>query len=228
VTAYLDPALLIGAGVLLVAVIAVGVSTRVGLPSLLVYLALGVALGESGFGIQFENADLTRVLGICALVIIIAEGGLSTRWTTIRPVLWPAATLATFGVGVSVVAVGVVVHLLLHLPWQLALLYGAVLSSTDAAAVFSTLRRMPLKPRPAAMLEVESGVNDAPAVLFVLALSTVLTEAGGRAPSWWQELLLIAYELVVRCGDRPGGRRRRRGRSAPAPCSRRPASTRSR
>jgi cell volume regulation protein A len=197
VTASLDPALLIGAGVLLVAVIAVRVSTRAGLPSLLFYLALGVALGESGFGIEFENAELTRVLGICALVIIIAEGGLSTRWTTIRPVLWPAGTLATFGVGVSVMAVGIVVHLLLHLPWQLAMLYGAVLSSTDAAAVFSTLRRMPLKRRPAAMLEVESGVNDAPAVLFVLALSAMLTDPTGQVPVWWHELLLIAYELVV-------------------------------
>jgi cell volume regulation protein A len=101
-------------------------------------------------------------------------------------------------VGVSVVAVGAVVHLLLHLPWQLAMLYGAVLSSTDAAAVFSTLRRMPLKPRPAAMLEVESGVNDAPAVLIVLSLSTLLTnDIGVHAPVWWLQALLIAYELVV-------------------------------
>lgn len=192
-TENLDHALLIGALVLLVAVAAVRISTRAGLPSLLIYLAIGVVLGESGLGIQFENVDLTRILGVCALAVIIAEGGLSARWPTVRPVLPAAVTLATFGVVVSVVVVGVVVHLLLGVPLQLALLYGAVLSSTDAAAVFSTLRRLLIRPRLAAMLEAESGINDAPAVLCVLALSVpTLSEL-----VWWHELLLVVYELVA-------------------------------
>jgi cell volume regulation protein A len=187
-----DLALLLGAVVLLVAVAAVRLSTRLGLPSLLVYLALGVAIGEWGLGIPFEDADLTRTLGFCALILIIAEGGLTARWTTLRPVLGVAATLATVGVVTSVVVVGVAVHVLLGLDWRLALLYGAVLSSTDAAAVFATLRRLRLPPRLVGTLEAESGMNDAPAVLFVVLLST---GAWGAHP-WWYEAAVVGYELA--------------------------------
>ncbi|GAB3811115.1 hypothetical protein GCM10027605_50610 [Micromonospora zhanjiangensis] len=191
-TAGLDTALLVGAVVLLVAVAAVRLSTRLGVPSLLVYLALGMALGEAGLGIDFHNVDLTRSLGFCALIVIIAEGGLSARWSTLRPVLGLSATLSTVGVLVSIAVVGVAVHLMLGLGWQLALLYGAVLSSTDAAAVFATLRRLRLPPRLVATLEAESGMNDAPVVLLVVLLST---PAGGHP--WWQEVLLVGYELVA-------------------------------
>ena len=191
----IDAALLIGAGVLLVSVLAVRLSVRAGLPSLLVYLFLGMALGESGLGIQFEDVNLARILGFCALVVIIAEGGLTTRWPVVKPVIGAAVTLATVGVFVCVAVVGVFAHLLLGLPWELALLYGAVLSSTDAAAVFSTLRRLRIKPRLAAMLEAESGINDAPAVLLVVALSVL---AGPwQVGVWWQQVLLIGYELVA-------------------------------
>src|SRR6185295_3058071 len=137
VSGELDVALLIGAAVLLVAVFAVRLSTRLGLPSLLVYLALGMVIGEAGFGIRFDDAELTRTLGFCALIMIIAEGGLTARWSTLRPVLGLSATLATLGVAVSIAVVGVVAHYVLNLDWRLALLYGAVLSSTDAAAVFA-------------------------------------------------------------------------------------------
>jgi potassium/hydrogen antiporter len=191
----IDTALLLGAIVLLVAVAAVRLSTRAGLPSLLVYLLLGVAIGEAGLGIQFSNVELTRVLGYCALVIIIAEGGLTTRWSAVRPVLGSATMLATFGVFVSVAVVGALVGLLLRLPWPLAFLYGAVLSSTDAAAVFSTLRRVRIRPHLSATLEAESGINDAPAVLLVIALSTVAGNA--HTGPWWDELLLIGYELIA-------------------------------
>jgi cell volume regulation protein A len=180
--------------VLLVAVGAVRISTRLGLPSLLVYLAIGVAIGESGLGIQFEDADLTRTLGFCALIVIIAEGGLTARGGQLRPVLTVSASLATVGVLVSIAVVGVVMHLTLGLDWRLALLYGAVLSSTDAAAVFATLRRLRLPPRLVATLEAESGMNDAPAVLVVLMLSS--TPIGGGHP-WWYEALVVTYELVM-------------------------------
>jgi cell volume regulation protein A len=193
VTGQLNFALLLGAGVLLVAVGAVRLSTRLGLPSLLVYLALGVAIGEVGLGIRFDNAELTRTLGICALIVIIAEGGLTARWSALRPVLGAAAVLSTLGVLVSIVVVGVVTHLLLHTAWQVALIYGAVLSSTDAAAVFSTLRRLRLRPRLVAILEAESGINDAPVVLLVALLST----GDLYARPWWQEVLLVGYELAT-------------------------------
>ncbi|MEO3819908.1 potassium/proton antiporter [Plantactinospora sp. B24E8] len=195
-TERLDAALLIGAAVLLVAVGAVRVSTRLGVPSLLVYLAIGVAIGEDGLGIRFDDAELTRALGFCALIVIIAEGGLTSRWSALRPVLGVAGLLATLGVVVSIAVVGVVVHFLLGVDWRLALLYGAVLSSTDAAAVFATLRWLRLPPRLVATLEAESGMNDAPAVLLVVLLST--STFSGHA--WWQDALLLGYELVVGVG----------------------------
>ena len=186
-------ALLLGAGVLLVAVGAVRLSTRLGLPSLLFYLALGVAIGEAGLGIRFDDATLTRTLGTCALVVIIAEGGLTARWSTLRPVLGVSVVLSTVGVAVSVAVVGVVAHYLLRVDWRLALLYGAVVSSTDAAATFSTLRRVRVWPRLAAVLEAESGINDAPVVLLVVLLST----SAGHDEVWWQQALLVGYELVA-------------------------------
>lgn len=191
-TPGLDLALLLGAAVLLVAVGAVRLSTRLGVPSLLVYLALGVAIGEAGLGIRFDDAELTRTLGFCALIVIIAEGGLTARWSTLRPVLGLAALLSTVGVVVSILVVGLAVHLLLGLDWRLALLYGAVLSSTDAAAVFATLRRLRLPPRLVATLEAESGMNDAPVVLLVVLLSRE-----GVAHPWWYEAALVSYELGV-------------------------------
>ncbi|MFI5933425.1 potassium/proton antiporter [Actinoplanes sp. NPDC051494] len=187
----LDLGLLLGAGVLLVAVGAVRLSTRVGVPSLLVYLLIGMVIGEAGLGIRFDDAELTRTLGFCALIMIIAEGGLTARWSTLRPVLGLSATLSTLGVAVSVAVVGGAVHWVLGIDWRLALLYGAVLSSTDAAAVFATLRRLRLPPRLVATLEAESGMNDAPVVLLVVLLS-VPVPAGHP---WWYELLLVGYEL---------------------------------
>ena len=181
VTGGLDVALLVGAAVLLIAVAAVRLSTRLGVPSLLVYLLIGMVIGEAGLGIRFDDAELTRTLGFCALIMIIAEGGLTARWSALRPVLALSATLSTLGVAVSIAVVGVVVHLVLGLDWRLALLYGAVLSSTDAAAVFATLRRLRLPPRLVATLEAESGMNDAPVVLLVVLLST----AGAFVHPWW-------------------------------------------
>ncbi len=191
----MDTALLVGAAVLLVAVVAVRLSAKLGLPSLVFYLLLGIALGESGLGVQFEDADLARVLGFVFLVLIIAEGGLTTRFSVVRPVLAPATLLATLGVFVSAAVVGALVHFMLGLPWETALLYGAVLSSTDAAAVFSTLRRVSIRPKLGAVLEAESGINDAPAVILVVTLSSYA--AGNHTGEWWQEVLLVLYELAA-------------------------------
>lgn len=189
----INVALLIAATVLLIAVAAVRLSSRLGLPSLLVYLVLGMALGPIGLGIEFTDAELTRTLGLCALVVIIAEGGLTARWTELKPVLAPALVLSTVGVAVSAALIAVVAHLLLDLDWRLAFLYGAVLSSTDAAAVFATLRRLRIRPRLAALLEAESGINDAPVVLLVLALSAA--DPGSGSHGWWQHGLMAVYEL---------------------------------
>jgi potassium/hydrogen antiporter len=186
----LNVAILLGAAVVLVGAVGVRLSNRLGLPSLLVYLAIGLAIGESGLGIHFDNAELTRHLGLGALILIIAEGGLASRWRAVRPAMVPATILSTVGVLVSVVIVGSLVHLLLHFGWQLSLLYGAVLSSTDAAAVFSTLRRLPLRPRLVAIVEAESGMNDAIVVLLVVMLSVP------AARFHWVEVPQAIFELV--------------------------------
>jgi cell volume regulation protein A len=192
----LNSALLVGAAVVLVAIAAVRLSLRSGLPSLLLYLGLGLALGDGGLGLQFENENLTQVLGYAALVLILAEGGLTTTWVDVRSSMGPAAALSTVGVVVSVTVVGIAAHLLLNLPWVVALLVGAVLSSTDAAAVFSVLRRVPIQPRLAGVLEAESGLNDAPVVLLVIVLAE--QARGDHPPDPWYALVAIAVlELAL-------------------------------
>jgi cell volume regulation protein A len=187
----LNLALLTGPAVLLAAVIAVRLSVGSGFPSLLIYLAFGLVIGEGGLGVRFDDAELTAVLGYAALVLILAEGGLTTRWTMIRPAVAPAAVLSTVGTCVSVA--GTAAHFLLSLDWPLALLLGAAISSTDAAAVFSVLRRVPLPPRLVGMLEAESGFNDAPVVILVIALTDVAQ--GGESHSFGYLLAEAGYEL---------------------------------
>ncbi|MGH3910019.1 MAG: potassium/proton antiporter [Pseudonocardiaceae bacterium] len=179
-----------GAAVVLLAVVAVRVSTRLGLPSLLLYLAIGLLIGEAGLGIKFDDAPLTAALGIAGLVLILAEGGLTTRWEVIRPALGPGIALATVAVAVSIAVTGWALHLLLELDWPTALLWAAVLSSTDAAAVFSVLRALKVSRRLAGTLELESGANDAAAYIAV-----VLLASGDLLQGW--SILLVGYELLV-------------------------------
>src|SRR5690606_12754537 len=150
-------------------------------------------IGESGFGIRFDDAELAQTLGWAALVLILVEGGLTTDWRNVRPAVPVALALATVGIAVSVVVVAVPAHLLPGLDWQLAVLLGAVLAPTDAAAVFSVLRRLPISSRLVGILEAESGFNDAPVVLLVVLLST--TGEHGSAP--WALAGLVVYELAV-------------------------------
>jgi cell volume regulation protein A len=178
------------AAVLLVAVLGLRFSTRLGLPSLLLYLAIGLALGESGIGIRFDNASLTQSLGIAALVLILTEGGLTTRWQTVKPALGIGLALSTVAVLVSIAVTGTALHYLLSLDWRTGLLWGAVLSSTDAAAVFSVLRGIGVSKRLSGALELESGLNDAPVFIAVVLL------AEGNALSWSTPLLVV-YELVL-------------------------------
>jgi cell volume regulation protein A len=191
----LNQDLLAGCGVLLVAILAVRGSVRVGLPSLLLYLLIGVGLGDAGLGVEFSDAALANALGFAALVVILAEGGLTTNWHEMRPVVRLGASLATVGVAISVGVMAVVAHFLFGMSWELAVLLGAVTSPTDAAAVFSVLRRVPLPHRLTSVLEAESGLNDAPTVVLVTLVSTsghhgVLGFAG-------EVVLELAVGLVV-------------------------------
>ncbi|MFF8973144.1 potassium/proton antiporter [Streptomyces sp. NPDC014995] len=190
---HLNQLLLVCSLVLLVAVAAVRISSRSGLPSLLVYLGIGVLMGQDGIGdIHFDNAELTQVIGYAALVVILAEGGLGTKWKEVRPVLPAASTLALAGVAVSVGVTAASAHYLVGLEWRQALIVGAVVSSTDAAAVFSVLRKIPLPARVTGTLEAESGFNDAPVVILVVAFS-----AAGPVEHWYLLLGEIALELAI-------------------------------
>jgi potassium/hydrogen antiporter len=189
----LDLALLIGAVALLVATAAVRISARTGLPSLLLYLGIGVLLGEDVLGLPFDNYQLAQALGYAALVIILAEGGLSTRWSTIRPTVPAAALLSTVGVSISTAITGVAARWLLDIDWRLAFLVGAIVAPTDSAAVFSVLRRLPLPPRLTGVLEAESGFNDAPAIILVVMLSA----PAGERSSVLEATALTTYELAA-------------------------------
>ena len=178
------------AAVVLLGVLAVRASVRLGLPSLLLYLGIGVVLGEAVLGIRFSDAALTEAVGLGALVLILTEGGLTTRWAAVRPVLGIGIALSTVAVVVSITVVGAALHVLLALPWRTAFLWGAVLSSTDAAAVFSVLRGAGVSRRLGGVLELESGTNDAPVVLAVVLL------ASDRAITWLTPLLAV-YELAL-------------------------------
>ena len=189
----LNLALLVGAAVVLVGALAVRLGLRLGVPGLLVFLALGMVIGEAGLGLRFDNAALTRDLGLVALVVILAEGGLTTRLSAVRPVAVVSTVLATFGVLVSVGVMALAGHYLLGFDWRTSVLLGAVVSSTDAAAVFSVLRRLKLRARVRGILEAESGINDAPAVVIV---ALVVSGAWDHDPLWRIAALLV-YELVA-------------------------------
>lgn len=189
---HLNELLLVCSLVLLVAVAAVRISSRSGLPTLLLYLGMGVALGTDGLGVTFDNAELTQVIGYAALVVILAEGGLGTKWREIKPALPTAAALSTAGVAVSVGVTAMAAHYVVGLDWRQALIIGAVVSSTDAAAVFSVLRKVPLPKRLTGVLEAESGFNDAPVVILVVAFSSQ-----GPIDPWYQMIGLIALELAI-------------------------------
>ena len=181
------------AAVVLLGVLAVRASVRLGLPSLLLYLGIGIVLGEAVLGIRFSDAALTEAVGLGALVLILTEGGLTTRWTSVRPVLGVGIALSTVAVVVSIAVVGSALHVLLDLPWRTAFLWGAVLSSTDAAAVFSVLRGVGVSKRLGGVLELESGMNDAPVVLAVVVLASA-------EPITWLTPLLAVYELGLGAG----------------------------
>lgn len=185
-------ALLFGGVVLLGSIITTRAAAKIGLPSLLLFLAIGLAIGDDGIGLKFDDVTLASDLGTVALAIILVEGGLTTRFANIRNLLVPAGLLATVGVVVSMVVTAAGVHVLLGMNWQLSLLLGAIVAPTDAAAVFSVLRVLPLPGRVAGLLEAESGFNDASAAMLVVMFgATPLTVAPSTA------LLELSYELAV-------------------------------
>ncbi len=163
--------LLIVGGVLAAGILIALGAMRVGIPSLVAFLVLGMILGKDGLvGIELNDAHLAQTVGAIGLAIILFEGGLSTSWRRLREVVVPVAMLSTIGVLITAVLTGFIAYALLDLSLLSAFLLGAVVSSTDAAAVFATLRYTKIKRRLARTLEAESGGNDPTAIALTIGL----------------------------------------------------------
>ncbi|MET8892888.1 potassium/proton antiporter [Streptomyces albogriseolus] len=184
--------LLIAGTVLLASIAAARTAHRVGLPSLLLFLAVGIVAGEDGLGLRFDDVQLAQALGTAALAVILVEGGLTTQWSDVRRLVAPAGVLATVGVFVSVLVTASGAHWLLGLDWNVALLLGAIVSSTDSAAVFSVLRALPLPRKLTGLVEAESGFNDAPTIILVLVFSTTTSDVPAIGPLFGNLLFQLA------------------------------------
>jgi len=169
--------LIIAATLLIAGVLASKVSNRLGIPALLLFLLIGMLAGSEGIGgIPFDDARLTQTLGIIALSFILFAGGLETEWARVSGVVWRGLSLSTIGVLVTALVVGSAATLVFGFSWSEGLLLGSIMSSTDAAAVFSVLRSRGagLKGTNKPLLELESGSNDPMAVFLTMALIRVV------------------------------------------------------
>ncbi len=202
-------ALLVTGVLLAVSVLASRASGRLGIPFVLLFLAVGMLAGSEGIGrIPFEDYRLTFRVGTVSLVLILFDGGLNTAMSSVRRVLAPAGLLATVGVAATagITAVGARA---LGFGWPESLLLGAIVSSTDAAAVFSALRGAGtrIRPRVTHLLEVESGVNDPMAVILTLAVTQALVQGSGAG--WgvvWHAAVQLAVGTAAGIGIGYGGR----------------------
>jgi cell volume regulation protein A len=165
-----DAELILIAGVLLaVGILGALLAERIRVPGLLLFLVLGMVAGSEGVGgIDFDDASLARTLGTIALVLIIFEGGLTSGWSEIRPVLGTAASLATVGTGLTALIAGYAAKLIFGLSLLEGMLLGSAIAATDSAAIFAVLRHSTLEKRLARSLEGESGMNDPVALLLVI------------------------------------------------------------
>jgi cell volume regulation protein A len=174
--------LLIGSVLLLISVIAGRTTSRLGVPTLIFFLIVGVLAGSEGIGgIHFDDPQIAQFIGIVALNFILFSGGLDTHWKTIKPVLWRGVALSTIGVLMTALSVGFFVHFVFGFTLLEGLLLGSIVSATDAAAVFSILRSqgIGLKGYLRPVLELESGSNDPMAYFLTITLTSII--ASGNA-----------------------------------------------
>ncbi len=171
--------LLIGTGLMFTGLLLGSLSARFGVPSLLIFLVVGMVAGEDGLGgIEFDDFSTAYVIGNIALAVILLDGGLRTRLSTFKLGLWPALSLATLGVAISAGLVGAFATWLMGVDWRVGLLLGGIIGSTDAAAVFSVIKGagVRLNERVASTLEIESGLNDPMAIFITLMLVGMLVD----------------------------------------------------
>ncbi len=196
---FISIAILLGSLLVLAGILSSLIALRFGAPLLLVFLLVGMLAGEGGpGGLDFSDVTTTYTVGSIALALILFDGGLRTRFASFRSVMAPALTLATAGVLVTTLLTAPFAKLVLGLNWTQSLLVGAVVASTDAAAVFFLInaRGLRLRPRVRATLEVESGTNDPFAVFLTVMLVEVLS-VGHQG--WTDALLTLIRDAVLGC-----------------------------
>jgi len=190
-------AILLGAVLVMAGILSSLLALRFGAPLLLVFLVIGMLAGDSGPGrVRFDDVRTTYLVGSVALALILFDGGLRTRFQSIRAVLAPSMVLATVGVLLTALITAPVARFALDLNWTEALLAGAVVASTDAAAVFLLVHAqgLRLRPRVGATLEAESGTNDPFAVFLTLMLVELISVGHSSA---WHVLLELTREAVL-------------------------------
>lgn len=191
----MESIILLAAVILLVSLLLRRVSAKLGIPMLLAFILLGMLFGSDGiFKIPFDNFSMAEQICSFALIFIMFYGGFGTSWKSAKPVAVQAALLSTVGVGITAAAVGLFCYLALHISFWESMLIGAVISSTDAASVFSVLRsrRLNLKDHTAPLLELESGSNDPFSYMLTIVVLSVLNGEGQS----WQFLLAVAGQVV--------------------------------
>ncbi len=198
--------LLLGSVLIIAGILSSLIATRFGAPMLLVFLGVGMLAGEDGPGrVHFSNYHLANQIGSLALSVILFDGGLRTRLAAFRGLFVPSLLLATVGVVITAALTGVAAHYLLAMEPAQSFLLGAVVASTDAAAVFFLLRAggVQLRRRSGAVLELESGTNDPVAVFLTMTTIAVLTASGGIGP--WQIAGSLAEQAIVGAAAGLGG-----------------------
>ena len=189
--------LLIGSILLFISILAGKTSYRFGVPTLLFFLAIGMLAGSDGIGkIQFDDPKLAQFIGIVALNFILFSGGLDTNWESVRPVLWKGLSLSTLGVLITALSVGLFVWQILDFTLLEGILLGAIVSSTDAAAVFSILRskNLALKYHIRPILELESGSNDPMAYFLTIAFTSLVSSPESR---WWEIIPFFFQQIIL-------------------------------
>ncbi len=189
--------IIIFSALVILSILTIKLSVRLGIPSLTLFLVIGMLAGSDGVGgLYFDNPALVQTLGVIALVLILFSGGLDTEWTGVRPVLWNGLSLSTIGVVLTALLVGSFVSWVQGFAFLEGLLLGAIVASTDAAAVFMVLRARNVKlPRSLAhLLELESGSNDPMAVVLTVALIQLMTNP---STNLWDLLWFFVVQMTV-------------------------------